>query len=440
MSDQDYSFFGFSCTWCKYKCARKNDMQKHMLTLKHKKNVERVEKLGIMKINHTTRSSMFTDNSPDNGKNNVAPMKSGVYNNIVPPNSVGPLPEPIVAEQAKVSRAVPVVFTSGKIVNECACGKVYKHLSSLCKHRKKCAEYIKTHPDGMDMVPVNVCENSPDNNMNSTEKSRYNVIVDQSDVASDVSDILDASDSLVSFVPSGDNVSDMNTMLAAIITEQSKRNDELKSILEQQSKEIVKLSEKTGTNNVTNITTNNTVNNKFKLNLFLNTECKDAMNIMDFIDSLPVNTADLENVGNFGFVEGMTRILLNGLRDLDIEKRPIHCSDLKRESIYIKDNDTWEKDTIKNDKMKKVIRYVRHKNVKQIPEWQRNNPNYSNYTTKTHAKYMNIISNTLGGSSDMEDDQLQNKIIKKVMPEVVIPKSHKLKITCKSSDDNEGDD
>ncbi len=411
MSDQDYSFFGFSCTWCKYKCARKNDMQKHMLTLKHKKNVERVEKLGIMKINHTTRSSMFTDNSPDNGKNNVAPMKSSMYNNIVPPNSVGPLPEPIVAEQAKVSRAVPVVFTSGKIVNECACGKVYKHLSSLCKHRKKCAEYIKTHPDGMDMVPVNVCENSPDNNMNSTEKSRYNVIVDQSDVASDVSDILDASDSLVSFVPSGDNVSD-----------------------------IVKLSEKTGTNNVTNITTNNTVNNKFKLNLFLNTECKDAMNIMDFIDSLPVNTADLENVGNFGFVEGMTRILLNGLRDLDIEKRPIHCSDLKRESIYIKDNDTWEKDTIKNDKMKKVIRYVRHKNVKQIPEWQRNNPNYSNYTTKTHAKYMNIISNTLGGSSDMEDDQLQNKIIKKVMPEVIIPKSHKLKITCKSSDDNEGDD
>jgi len=78
MSDQDYSFFGFSCTWCKYKCARKNDMQKHMLTLKHKKNVERVEKLGIMKINHTTRSSMFTDNSPDNGKNNVAPMKSSM--------------------------------------------------------------------------------------------------------------------------------------------------------------------------------------------------------------------------------------------------------------------------------------------------------------------------------------------------------------------------
>ena len=144
-------------------------------------------------------------------------------------------------------------------------------------------------------------------------------------------------------------------------------------------------------------------------------------------------------MGHFGFVEGITRILLNGLRNLDIEKRPIHCSDVKRESIYIKDNDTWEKDNVQNDKMKKVIRYVRHKNVKQIPEWHRTNPSYSNYSSKTHATYMNIIGNTMGGSSEHEDDQLQNKIIKKVIPEVTIPKSHRLKLTYTKTTEDDDD-
>ena len=420
MLDQDYSFFGFSCTWCKYKCTRKNDMQKHMLTLKHKKNVERVEQLGIMKINHTSRSSMFSENSVDKPDNSLV-MKTSLQNNAA-------------ASHSEIKKTAPIVFTSSSSTNSCVCGKVYKHLSSLCKHRKKCQEYINSQKETQDITLEVSEQDEPENDSN------YNVVVSSPNTDNDqTSLLLDVSNELLRLKNSeSKTTSDMTNMLAEIIKEQTKQNVELKNILEQQTIEINKLNEKTGTNNVTNITTNNTVNNKFNLNVFLNTECKNAMNIMDFIDSLPVNVSDLENMGHFGFVEGITRILLNGLRNLDIEKRPIHCSDVKRESIYIKDNDTWEKDNVQNDKMKKVIRYVRHKNVKQIPEWQRTNPSYSNYSSKTHATYMNIIGNTMGGSSEHEDDQLQNKIIKKVIPEVTIPKSHRLKLTyTKTTEDDD---
>lgn len=426
MTDQDYSFFGFSCTWCKYKCARKNDMQKHMLTSKHKKNVERVEQLGIMKINHTSKSSMFSEDSAVKPVNSVV-MKTGLQSN--------------TGSVAETKQPAPFMFTKSSSINSCVCGKVYKHLSSLCKHRKKCDEYILSQNDNQEDKEDVTLEISEQDTPKSN--NRYGVVVNTSDTDNNQESLLvDISNELLKIKNSENgSASDMMTnTLAEIIKEQTKQNVELKTMLEQQSIEILKLNEKTSTNNVTNITTNNTVNNKFNLNVFLKTECKNAMNIMDFIDSLPVNVSDLENMGHFGFVEGITRILLNGLRNLDIEKRPIHCSDVKRESIYIKDNDTWEKDNVQNDKMKKVIRYVRHKNVKQIPEWQRNNPSYSNYTSKTHAKYMNIIGNTMGGSSEHEDEQLQNKIIKKVIPDVTIPKSHRLKLSYTRTDNDDDDD
>ncbi len=431
MADQDYSFFGFSCTWCKYKCARKNDMQKHMLTLKHKKNVERVEQLGIMKINHTSRSSMFSEVSDVKPVNSVV-MKTGLQHN--------------TGSVTETKKNTHFMFTKSSSINSCVCGKVYKHLSSLCKHRKKCNDYILSPNDNQEDVILEISEQDASDGISVSD-----VAVNPTDTDTDIgiskgnnqgSLLVDISNELLKNKNSEDGRTSamMTNTLAEIIKEQTKQNVELKTMLEQQSKDILKLNEKTSTNNVTNITTNNTVNNKFNLNVFLKTECKNAMNLTDFIDSLPINVSDLENMGHFGFVEGITRILLNGLRNLDIEKRPIHCSDVKRESIYIKDNDTWEKDTVQNDKMKKVIRYVRHKNVKQIPEWQRKNPTYSNYSSKTHATYMNIIGNTMGGSSEHEDEQLQNKIIKKVIPDVTIPKSHRLKLNyTRTENDEDGD-
>ena len=351
-------------------------MQKHMLTQKHKKNVEKVEKLGIMKIQHTSRVSTTSKDT----------------------------------KTLKDFQSVDEVITvADNITNDhsCVCGKTYKHLSSLCKHRKKCEKFLAMEEGVDESSDESEIQTEAGDESQSKDEEKDNVSLQV--VASDT----------------GNPPGGMTELLATLITEQSKRNEELKDILVEQSKQMKELAEKSS---VTNITTNNTVNNnKFNLNLFLNTECKDAMNIMDFIDSLPVETRDLENMGNFGFVDGITRILLNGLRNLAITERPIHCTDTKRDSIYIKDNNSWEKDE-QNNKMKKVIKYVRHKNVKKIKDWQTDNPTFSNMKSSTHNKYMNIISNTMGGATDEEDEELQNKIIKKVAPEVQVPKNNRFRL------------
>jgi len=398
--------------------------------------------MGIMKINHTARSPMFSPSSTVAPAAHIIPLKmpksqiqednSYVASDCSTFYNMNASPEPQSAHNS-------VVSATSSASTACMCGKVYKHMSSLCKHRKKCDAYIQRQEECDDTVNE-VYTDSDDEDENIEEaKSPYVVKVEDSAVCDVLSVKQHEPNGESNPIISGDNMreqlnsSTITSILATIITEQTKRNDELKSILAQQSKQLSELSEKTSSSNVTNITTNNTVNNKFNLNLFLNTECKDAMNISEFIDSLPVNVSDLENMGSFGFVEGMTRILLNGLRQLDIDKRPIHCSDTKRESIYIKDNDIWEKDTDQNDKMKRVIRHVRHKNVKKIPEWQRNNPNFGNPRSNTHLRYMSIIGNTMGGSTEEEDEQLQNKIIRKLIPDVTIPKNHRFKLTYSTS-------
>jgi hypothetical protein len=172
------------------------------------------------------------------------------------------------------------------------------------------------------------------------------------------------------------------------------------------------------------ITVNNTTNNnnqKFNMNFFLNEQCKDALDIMDFVNSLQLNLADLEHTGNVGYVKGVSDIFLRGLRELDVYKRPIHCSDLKREVMYVKDNDTWEKDEDKK-KMKKAIHYIAGRNFKQIHEWMDKNPDARDIKTKKHDQYMTIVRKCTGGFDAEEDDVLFNKVITNVAKEVLIEK------------------
>lgn len=172
-------------------------------------------------------------------------------------------------------------------------------------------------------------------------------------------------------------------------------------------------------NNTMNHTTNH---NKFNMNFFLNEKCKDAMNIMDFIASLELGTNDVEQIGELGYVKGISNIILRGLNELDIYKRPVHCSDVKRETLYIKDKNVWEKENSKNDKLKLAIKHVAHKNVKQITEWQREHPDYNEYESKENEKYLKIVSEAMGGSTDDDDEMNYNKIIKNVAKEVFIQK------------------
>jgi len=244
----------------------------------------------------------------------------------------------------------------------CECGNSYKHRQSLFNHKKKCVQKNDTPSD------------QPNN----------------------------------------------------VIIELLKQNQEFKDLIIEQNKQILELAGKLGantTNNNTNCNNNNTNNNHFNLQFFLNEQCKDALNIMDFINQLQLKTSDLDMVGRVGYTEGISKIFVRGLKELDIFKRPLHCSDLKREVVYVKDEDAWEKDSDEKIKMKNAIKFIAAKNFNMLNDWIEDNPEYNDYDSKKHKEYHNIIIKASGGATPEEDEKNYNKIIRNVAQEITIDKS-----------------
>ena len=167
---------------------------------------------------------------------------------------------------------------------------------------------------------------------------------------------------------------------------------------------------------------NNSYNKTFNLQIFLNETCKDAMNLMDFVDSLKIQLSDLENVGKMGFIDGISNIIIKNLKALEITQRPVHCSDSKREILYIKDEDKWEKENEEKNKLKKAIKYIAHKNCKLIPEWKAKNPECINSYSSKSDEYNKIVLESMGGNLYNENLNNENKIIKKIAKEVIIDK------------------
>jgi hypothetical protein len=172
--------------------------------------------------------------------------------------------------------------------------------------------------------------------------------------------------------------------------------------------------------NTTTTTNNNSHNKAFNLNFFLNETCKDAMNITDFVDSIKLQLSDLERVGELGYIEGISSIIVKNLKELDVTKRPVHCTDKKRETIYIKDENQWEKDDEKK-KMHKLVRKVADKNARMIPKYKEVNPDYRKPSSKCSDQYNKIIVESMGGAGD-NDYEKEEKIIKKVTKEVIVNK------------------
>lgn len=180
-----------------------------------------------------------------------------------------------------------------------------------------------------------------------------------------------------------------------------------------------------GTINNMNANTNNS-HNKFNLNVFLNETCKDAMNMSDFIDSLQITVKDLEETGRLGYASGISRIFINGLKKLGEKFRPIHCSDLKRETLYIKNNNEWFKDTDDNEYITLAIKEITKKNIQQIFEWQKMHPEYNDPDSKVNDRYQHMLLNTMSGSSKEETNNNYSKIIRNLAKEVTISKQNKL--------------
>jgi len=253
----------------------------------------------------------------------------------------------------------------------CECGKNYKHRQSLFSHKKKCT-YEPTEKEISDT---------------------------DSDKESQVQEI--------------QNTNENNIDYKDMFLEMMKENREL-------HKTIHEMIPKIGNNNTT--TTNNNNNQQFNLQFFLNEQCKDALNITDFMQSLQLNMNDLIQTGKLGYVDGMSRIFVKALKDMDVTERPIHCTDIKRETVYIKDQDKWEKDEHNKEKIKKTIRNIENKNLKMLPKWQEDNPDCMNMESKKSDEFMELSINALGGNADKEVSE--KRIMKNILKEVVLDKNN----------------
>lgn len=198
-------------------------------------------------------------------------------------------------------------------------------------------------------------------------------------------------------------------------------NKEFKQIVMDQHKTIIELS-KTGGSHNNQSHNNNSLNKTFNLQFFLNEQCKDALNLSDFVSSVTMELSDLETTGRLGYVEGVSRIINKNLNKLDVYKRPIHCSDLKRETLYIKNNDEWQKEGDGNTVIIKAIKDVANENIKQISEWRKENPDCSSADSKKNDLYLKIVANAMSGSTSEEQKQNYEKIVSRIAKEVVIVK------------------
>jgi hypothetical protein len=242
----------------------------------------------------------------------------------------------------------------------CYCGKKYSTNSGLWKHKQKCKKDI--------------------------QEEKINTIIDVS------------KEQLI-------------LMLVKQNSELIKETNEFKNMM----MEVIK----NGTHNTTHT---NSHNKSFNLQFFLNETCKNAMNITDFINSLQLQLSDLENVGEVGYIEGISNIIIKNLNALDITERPIHCTDKKRETMYVKDENKWEKENEKKDKIHKMIRKISNKNINLISEFREKNPDYKKSSSKVSDQFNKIIIESMGGSGE-NDYEKEEKIIKKIAKEVFVDKN-----------------
>jgi len=196
-----------------------------------------------------------------------------------------------------------------------------------------------------------------------------------------------------------------------------KENSEFKQLMIEQNKHMIELAKNSSHHN--NITNNN---QQFNLHFYLHETCKNAMNITDFVSQLNVSVKDLEETGRLGYAEGISKIFINGLKQISVSDRPIHCSDSKRETLYIKDNNEWNKESENKVILTNAIKHVANKNIKQISEWTKIHPDYKDSESTENDKYLKIVLNSMSGSTEEEQKNNINKIISKVAKEVMINK------------------
>ena len=381
------------CETCDYICSRKRDFDKHLLTSKHLNGIienDNSEKKytcsfcdytcsqkgdfdkHLLCLKHLTRTGgngNFSKNHTCSCCDYTCSRKSDFGKHLLGLKHI----------QKRKLELFSIICQS--YIFQCKiCCKKYKTRAGLWKHNKLCVEEV---------VNLQKDENNLQKDENNLQKDENN-LKDENKLKENMNEIDQKNDIIIKLL-------DQNVALQNQVIELCKEK-----------------------NTVINNTMNTT--NNFNLNVFLNEKCKDALNIFDFINSLQLQLKDLEETGRVGYIEGISKIFIDALKGLDLHKRPIHCSDVKREIFYIKDKDIWEKEAKENIHLKKAIRLITYKNFNQLPEWEKLNPGCFDYNNKKNDEYNQLIFKSTGSSSVEQDEKNYQKIIKNVAKEITIDK------------------
>ena len=259
------------------------------------------------------------------------------------------------------------------------CDKKYNDRAGLWRHKKKCINQTKKTNDKEDDVDIS------DDDDAKSKKAVYSM--------------------------------DPQMLLDVL-----KQNQEFQMFMMEQHKQMMEMAKTFNTNTINNTNCNNTNTNTFNLQLFLNEKCKDALNMNEFVDTIKMQLSDLENFAHVGYADGVSKICVKNLNNLATFLRPIHCSDVKRETLYIKHNDEWIKEGEDKALLRDAIKKIANKNIRQINEWIKENPNCTDPRSKNNDKYLKIVMNAMSGTTVEEQQENMDKIVKNVTKAVAIDK------------------
>ena len=365
----------YNCDICNFNTSNLKDYKRHITTLKHKNGVKNAT-LGKQEVAKNTpkfycEKCDYYCNKKSNYTKHLATEKHILC--------------------MTTSNDTRVEDNEIKLSNCHVCNKEFVNRSGLWKHKKKC--FTKE-------VSASTSDDSFECNTIKDTNIPMELILEVIKQSKEIQNVL----------------VEQTKELQQKLLEKENQLLEKENIVIDQQKQLIEMSKKPSMVNSNN-------NNQFNLNFFLNETCKNAMNIQDFISSIKLTTQDFETTGRIGFVDGISRIFINELNRLEVERRPLHCTYMKRETVYVKDNDTWEKENLEKKKLKWAINSIAQLNLNQVQEWQQEYPECRENNTVANTRFNKMAMVALGGFGDEEETKYRDKIMKNVLREIIISKN-----------------
>jgi uncharacterized C2H2 Zn-finger protein len=350
----------FTCEKCDFVCSKQSDWDRHIIRPKHQRILTKNTKTQL-------NADIFTCEKCDF----VCSKQSDWARHIIRPKH----------------QRIPGVHkkTSQNATHICAkCSRSYQYNSGLWKHSKSCNATVQIIPE---TISEHIIITTPV--VNQTESIQLHIIEKSSNESNDIK------------------------ILSNLVLELVKSNTDLQ-------KQMIDMCKNNNITNSHNNNSNYSHNKTFNLQFFLNEQCKDAMNINEFVNSFDLQISDLESVGELGYVDGISKIVLDKLNSMDVYKRPMHCSDAKRETIYIKDANLWTKEMPGNPKLRQAIKNISFNNMKLVYNWSNAYPESLNNQSRLNDTYIKLVLQSSGGSGPILDSE--NKIMRRIAKEIVIGK------------------